>query len=85
MVEAHAEGMGVLQGVASLGVRPTLKHDAQPVLEVHLFEFEQNIYGKRLRVEFLQKLRDEVKYRCGRIDAADRAGCSKCKEMVRAT
>jgi len=62
VVEAHAEDMGVLQGVASLGVRPTLKHDAQPVLEVHLFEFNQNIYGKRLRVEFLQKLRDEVKY-----------------------
>ncbi|PIY06247.1 MAG: bifunctional riboflavin kinase/FAD synthetase, partial [Gallionellales bacterium CG_4_10_14_3_um_filter_54_96] len=53
---------GVLQGVASLGVRPTLKHDAKAILEVHLFEFEQNIYGKRLRVEFLQKLRDEVKY-----------------------
>ena len=62
VVEAHAAGMGVLQGVASLGVRPTLKHDAKAILEVHLFEFEQNIYGKRLRVEFLQKLRDEVKY-----------------------
>ena len=62
VVEAHASGMGVLQGVASLGVRPTLKHDAKPVLEVHLFEFDQDIYGKRLRVEFLQKLRDEAKY-----------------------
>jgi riboflavin kinase/FMN adenylyltransferase len=59
---AHAEGLGVLQGVASLGVRPTLKHDAKPVLEVHLFEFAQQIYGKHLRVEFLQKLRDEEKF-----------------------
>lgn len=62
VVEAHAEGLGVLQGVASLGVRPTLKHDAKPILEVHLFEFTQDIYAKRLRVEFLQKRRDEQKF-----------------------
>jgi riboflavin kinase/FMN adenylyltransferase len=62
VVLAHAEGLGVLQGVASLGTRPTLKHDARPVLEVHLFEFVQQIYGKHLRVEFLQKLRNEEKF-----------------------
>ncbi|HUW76525.1 MAG TPA: bifunctional riboflavin kinase/FAD synthetase [Gallionella sp.] len=62
VVQVHAEDLGVLQGVASLGVRPTLKHDALPVLEVHLFEFGQQIYGRHLRVEFLQKLRDEEKY-----------------------
>jgi len=62
VVQAHAEGMGVLQGVSSLGVRPTLKRDAKPVLEVHLFEFAQQIYGRHLRVEFLHKLRDEQKY-----------------------
>jgi riboflavin kinase / FMN adenylyltransferase len=62
VVQVHAEGLGVLQGVASLGVRPTVKHDVKPVLEVHLFEFEQQIYGKHLRVEFFQKLRDEEKY-----------------------
>jgi riboflavin kinase/FMN adenylyltransferase len=62
VVLAHAEGLGVLQGVASLGIRPTLKHDAKYVLEVHLFEFVQQIYGRHLRVEFLQKLRDEEKF-----------------------
>jgi riboflavin kinase/FMN adenylyltransferase len=62
VVLAHAEALGVLQGVASLGVRPTLKQDEMPVLEVHLFEFDQQIYGKHLRVEFLQKLRDEQKF-----------------------
>ncbi|OGT00821.1 MAG: riboflavin biosynthesis protein RibF, partial [Gallionellales bacterium RBG_16_56_9] len=54
VVQVHAEGMGVLQGVASLGVRPTVRRDAKPVLEVHLFEFAQQIYDKHLRVEFLQ-------------------------------
>jgi len=62
VVQAHAEGMGVLQGVASLGVRPTVRRDAKPVLEAHLFEFVQQIYGKHMRVEFLHKLRDEEKY-----------------------
>jgi riboflavin kinase/FMN adenylyltransferase len=62
VVQVHSDGIGVLQGVASLGVRPTLKQDAKPVLEVHLFEFAQQIYGKHLRVEFLQKLRDEEKF-----------------------
>jgi riboflavin kinase / FMN adenylyltransferase len=54
--------LGVLQGVASLGIRPTLKQEARYVLEVHLFEFAQQIYGKHLRVEFLQRLRDEQKF-----------------------
>lgn len=62
VVQAHIDGLGVLQGAASLGVRPTVKQDNKPVLEVYLFEFAQRIYGKHLRVEFLQKLRDEKKF-----------------------
>lgn len=62
VVQVHAEELGILQGVASLGVRPTVKSDNKPVLEVHLFEFAQQIYRRHLRVEFLQKLRDEQKY-----------------------
>ena len=62
VVQAHAEGMGVLQGVASLGVRPTVHQDGKPVLEVHLFEFAQQIYNKHIRLDFLHKLRDEEKY-----------------------
>lgn len=62
VVQVHAEGLGVLQGAASLGVRPTVHQDAKPVLEVHLIEFAQRIYGKHLRVEFLYKLRDEAKF-----------------------
>lgn len=62
VVHAHVEDLGILQGVASLGVRPTVKDDGKPVLEAHLFGFDQQIYGKHLCVEFLQKLRDEEKY-----------------------
>ncbi len=49
-------------GAASLGVRPTVKQGAKPVLEVHLLDFEGDIYGRRLHVHFLKKLRDEQKY-----------------------
>jgi riboflavin kinase/FMN adenylyltransferase len=52
-----------LPGVASLGKRPTVKGaDAVPVLEVHVFDFNTEIYGRRVRVDFLHKLRDEEKY-----------------------
>ncbi|WP_435627033.1 bifunctional riboflavin kinase/FAD synthetase [Candidatus Ferrigenium straubiae] len=62
VVQAHAEGMGVLQGVASLGVRPTVHQGGRPVLEVHLFEFAQQIYNRHMRLDFLHKLRNEEKY-----------------------
>ncbi|HWQ37024.1 MAG TPA: bifunctional riboflavin kinase/FAD synthetase [Burkholderiales bacterium] len=51
-----------LPGVASVGVRPTVKQRGEPTLEVHLFDFERRIYGRRICVRFLQKLRDEQKY-----------------------
>lgn len=51
-----------LKGVASVGRRPTVKENAAPLLEVHLFEFSAAIYGRHLRVTFLSKLRDEKKY-----------------------
>lgn len=51
------------QAVASLGRRPTVKNpDAQPVLEVHIFDFDRDIYRQHLQVNFLHKLRDEEKY-----------------------
>ncbi|MEO6564429.1 MAG: bifunctional riboflavin kinase/FAD synthetase [Casimicrobiaceae bacterium] len=49
-------------GVASLGVRPTIKADARPLLEVFVFDFDEYIYGRRVSVEFVHKLRDEEKY-----------------------
>ena len=51
-----------LRGVASVGRRPTVKRDAAPLLEVHLFDWAAELYGRHLRVTFLHKLRDEEKY-----------------------
>ena len=44
-----------------MGVRPTVG-GTKPVLEVHIFNFNESIYGKRLTVEFKNKLRDEKKF-----------------------
>jgi len=52
-----------LQGVASLGVRPTVKvRGAAPALEVYVFDFKYEIYGEHVRVDFLHKFRDEARY-----------------------
>ncbi len=55
-------GECVWPGVASLGVRPTVNEVAEPLLEVHLFDFEGDLYGQRMAVEFVGKLRDEQKF-----------------------
>lgn len=43
--------------MANLGTQPTF-HQDQPVLEVHLLDFEGNIYGRQLSVEFIDRIRD---------------------------
>ena len=51
----------VVDGVANVGTRPTVDgQDAR--LEVHLFDFDRDIYGKLVRVAFLHPLRDEQKF-----------------------
>ena len=62
VVRVRIEDGAMLEGVASLGVRPTLALNGKPVLEVHLFDFAEQIYGKHLHVDFLHKLRDEMKF-----------------------
>jgi len=48
-----------LLGVASVGYNPTVENIDIPKLEVFLFDFDEDIYGETLHVEFVQKLRDE--------------------------
>ena len=68
VVEAELEEThAVLRGVASVGRRPTVRDNAPPLLEVHLFDWNGALYGRHLRVKFLHKLRDEQKY--GGLDA----------------
>ena len=50
-----------MPGVASLGTRPTVD-GREVLLEAHLFDFDGDLYGKRIEVEFVKKLRDEQKF-----------------------
>jgi riboflavin kinase/FMN adenylyltransferase len=54
-------GEPLIDGVASLGTRPTIGGD-RTLLEVHLFDFDQDVYGRRIEVQFVSKLRDEEKF-----------------------
>ena len=56
----EVDGLG--PGVASIGRRPTVNPVPLPLLEVHLFDWERDLYSEHLRVRFLKKLRDEQKY-----------------------
>lgn len=61
-VRVHGLGPVPRAGAASLGVRPTVKENAKPLLEVFILDFDETIYGRYVTVEFLHKLRDEEKY-----------------------
>ncbi len=54
-------GKGPIDGVASVGTRPTFDL-CKPLLEVHLFDFDDDIYGKYIHVDFIEHLRDEEKF-----------------------
>ncbi|MEO6688552.1 MAG: bifunctional riboflavin kinase/FAD synthetase [Dokdonella sp.] len=60
-VRVHGVAESAMPGVASLGVRPTV-NGTEPLLEAHLFDFDGDLYGRRIDVEFVQKLREEEKF-----------------------
>jgi len=62
VVEVDALADGMRSAVASIGRRPTVNPVPVPLLEVHLFDWDGELYGEHLRVRFLKKLRDEQKY-----------------------
>jgi len=63
-VDDAAGAMAALEGwpgVASLGTRPQV-NGVEPLLEVHLFHFNGDLYGREIEVEFIAKLRDEQRF-----------------------
>jgi riboflavin kinase/FMN adenylyltransferase len=62
-VLAHVAGQ-TLQGMTNIGVRPTLDNGPQLSIEVNLFDFDDDIYGEEITLEFISFLRLEFKM-CG--------------------
>ena len=60
-VRVHGLPDGPIDGVASVGTRPTFDL-VKPLLEVHLFDFDRDIYGEYIHVDFIRHLRDEEKF-----------------------
>ena len=58
-VRVNGLGGESLEGVASIGTRPTVG-GTQMLLEVHIFDFDEDIYGREIQVEFVEKIRDEL-------------------------
>ena len=61
VIAAHGT-FGTRYGVASFGRNPTVSSLPTQKLEAHLFDFAGQLYGQRLRIDFLHKLRDEAKF-----------------------
>ena len=55
-------GESLLPGVANIGIRPTVEGDDRFMLEVHLFDFDREVYGQLVEVDFVTRIRDEMKF-----------------------
>jgi len=60
-VRVHGIAEAPLDAIASLGTRPTV-NGVEPLLEVHVFDYAGDLYGRMIEVEFVAKLRDELKF-----------------------
>lgn len=49
-------------GVVNIGLRPTFNNVSEPITEVHIFDFNEDIYGNQIKVEFIDRIRDEKKF-----------------------
>lgn len=61
-IKAYRQDGSIYEGVANVGVRPTVSGSPRPILEVHLLNFAGSLYGELMEVEFLCKLREEQKF-----------------------
>lgn len=61
-VEVMGAAREILFGVANVGTRPTIGDLTKAILEVHIFNFSENLYHRNLKVIFRKKLRDEEKF-----------------------
>jgi len=61
VVDFECENGQVVNGVANIGTRPTVNGVGE-LLEVHLLDFNDDLYGQKVSVTFLSKLRDEQKF-----------------------
>lgn len=80
-VYAHVEGQR-LQGASYLGTRPTFDAGL-PILETFLFDFDGNLYGKPIEIEFIAFVREDAKFRSSeQLSAQMAVDCANAKEIL---
>ncbi len=52
----------IYRGMANLGSRPTVSDSEERILEVNLFDFDGDLYEKEIKVTFVDRIRDEIKF-----------------------
>jgi len=73
-----------LEGVASLGTNPAVQHGGPATLEAYLFDFSGDLYGRRISLEFVKKLRDEAHFASmDELAAQIRRDCDAAREALR--
>ena len=74
---------GNFKGVANIGFSPTFG-DGMFTIEVHIFDFKEDIYGSRIRVNMVKRLRDEIKFsNIEQLSAQIRKDIQKAKEILK--
>ncbi len=59
---AHLKGEPKFKAVMNIGTNPTFSESALQTIEAHILNFDRDIYGRELKIEFVQRLRDEKKF-----------------------
>jgi riboflavin kinase/FMN adenylyltransferase len=84
-VKCHGAATRGLEGVASLGINPAVTDGGRMTLEAFLFDFSGDLYGRRLSIEFHQKLRDEAHFASlDELVAQIRRDCDAARDYFRA-
>ena len=84
-VKCHGVATRGLEGVASLGLNPAVRQGGPATLEAFLFDFSGDLYGRRVCIEFLKKLRDEAHFASlDELVAQIRRDCDEARAFFRA-
>ncbi len=85
-VRCHGAATRGLEGVASVGINPAVQRDGPATLEAFLFDFSGDLYGRRLSIEFLKKLREEAHFASlDELAAQIERDCEAAREYFRAS
>ncbi|MGE5617070.1 MAG: bifunctional riboflavin kinase/FAD synthetase [Bacillota bacterium] len=83
-VKCYGAATRGLEGVASLGLNPAVKTSGPATLEAFLFDFSGDLYGRRITLEFVKKLRDEAHFASlDALAAQIRRDCDEAREIFR--